>query len=419
MHNRKIQIIFLIAFSLLVSFVYFLAKPIAEGGDTKGYLKLSENLVNHQVYSLQDSSPLIPTIRRAPLYPIFIAFTTFGSNNKYLIIFSQILIGTLSICLFYFLAENITSRFVAFLGACYYVLYPARISYVNTVLTETLFTFLLLLGMYLIFSFVKTKQQFYIAAAGAVLGLASLCRPIALFYLFVLTVILTVVLFKSFFEKARFVILPFVLAATIVIIPWSIRNTIVSNQFVLIQSTGPANYYIPTRFDFDQSNESVLWEKFSTEDEYGKRLNSAISPSQLLEADKLAFDLAVRNIKSNPPAYLFSRIKAYPYLFINSFDTFTGLNQSFSSAISNKNYLVVTIKIILLLLFSLLPILVGILGFYRDRSNKLVFIIACFILFNLIIHIPLWIEYRFWIPVFPFVVLSALSYFGTGNNEEK
>jgi len=407
--NSKSHILILTVACILISGFYFWIKPVVESTDTIDYLKLSENLAQHQEYSLQDNSPFIPAISRAPLYSTFIALVTFGTNNKQLIVFAQILLGVLSVLIFYLIALHLTSEFAAFAGACFYLLYPARISSINTILTESVFTFLLLGGVYLILLFLKTKHQRYIIAGGFIFGLASLCRPIALSFALVLITILIITEYKLLHEKLFYVALPFLLTMVVVIAPWSIRNSIVSNQFVLIQSSGPASYYIPTRFDINQSDEATLWKVFNEEDEYGKKITAAVTPADYLEADKPAFGLAIKNIKSNPSAYIFSRLKFYPRLFISSFDSFTGYNRSFSDALFNKEYLVFLVKLGLLVLFSLLPLVGAIFGFYKNIKNKTVFIIACGWIFTLLIHIPLWIEYRFWIPAFPFVILTALT----------
>ena len=416
MSSNKSALTFVVILSLCVSIIYGLTKPVAKGGDTVDYLKLSENLVTHQTYSLQDDSPFVPTIRRAPLYPFFIAASTFGTNNENLIVCSQIIISLLSVCLFYFLAANITNQLTAFGGTVYYALYPARILSVNTILTETLFTFLLLLAVYLLFLFIKTNRQKYIIASGIIFGLSTLCRPIAMFYAVFFISVLAAILYESVFEKVKFIVLPFTLAVIAVIAPWSIRNTIVSKQFVMIQSTGPVNYYVPTRFDLDQLTETTLWPIFFNQDEYGKNIAAATTPEELLKADKTAFGLAVKNVSGNPVGYLISRAKTYPYLFINSFDNLTGFGQSFSTAFTNKNYVALMTKMGLLILFSIIPLATCLLGFYYGRKNKYVVMSGCFVFFNLIIHIPLWIEYRFWIPVFPFVVLTAIAVVGRNKN---
>ncbi len=167
------------------------------------------------------------------------------------------------------------------------------------------------------------------------------------------------------------------------------------------------NFYVPTLVDQDQRDQGHLWPYFLNNDPYGQRLAVARTPTEMLEADRFGAQQARRNVLAQPAKYLRSRLRAYPYLFITSFDNFTGINQSWSDLLARKEIGHLLLKLTMLLVFSVLPLLLGLLGLFLINHRIVAALCASVWLYTLVIHLPMWIEYRFWIPAMPFLLVSA------------
>src|SRR2546421_12829134 len=66
--------------ALAVRLTYIAAVSPTEGPDSAQYRTIAENIRAHHSFSLDSRPPLRPTIRRAPLYPLFLALVG-GSGN--------------------------------------------------------------------------------------------------------------------------------------------------------------------------------------------------------------------------------------------------------------------------------------------------------------------------------------------------
>jgi hypothetical protein len=61
----------------------------------------------------------------------------------------------------------------------------------------------------------------------------------------------------------------------------------------------------------------------------------------------------------------------------------------------------------LLLLFSAIPLILALTSLSKARANIVAALCSAMWLYTLMIHLPMWIEYRFWLPAVPFLIVSA------------
>jgi hypothetical protein len=168
------------------------------------------------------------------------------------------------------------------------------------------------------------------------------------------------------------------------------------------------NWYLPTRWDLNQLDEAQLFASFRR-DPYGTRLGTARTPAEVVEADRFGLEQAIHNVLSNPRAYLASRARVYPHLFLNSFDSLTGLNQSFGSLIAERRMWAVLLKLTLLALFALLPLALALLGLAAQRRSLIALLCASVWIATAVAHMPMWIEFRFWTPALPILLVNAAA----------
>jgi hypothetical protein len=201
----------------------------------------------------------------------------------------------------------------------------------------------------------------------------------------------------------------FVTGVAVVVGPWMFRCYQVSGRFVLIQGASAVNWYVPTLSNMSQTDEETLWRYFENKDPYGLQLSAACNPVEMLDADKTGFRDAIRNIQANPWQYVRSRLRYYPHLIITSFDTFTHIDKSFGSLWEDGDTWRFILKATLLTVFSLAPLLFGVVSLVIPQKTVASKLSLLFWLVTLLIHIPMWIEYRFWLPVTPFLFISAAT----------
>ncbi|MCI0485699.1 MAG: glycosyltransferase family 39 protein [Blastocatellia bacterium] len=406
--SRAISLLMLVFLSALAArLIYIFLRGPHVAPDTASYMKIATNIQEHWAFSLDAASPYAPTIRRPPLYPAFLALLGwFGLLSPLVVALIQAMLDAAVAALIFKLARMMVSVKLAFSTALIYAIYPGAIAASASLLTESMFTALCVAAISFVVFGTQKDRLWFTASGGAMLGLAILCRPFALPLLAVLPGVL--VLTRS--QSRRWLhgaAIP--LMAALVIAPWAVRCSRLAGQVVLVQGVSAANFYIPTRWDWDQRDQTQLWQRFAQEDEYGRRLVSSRNPRQMVEADRFGFGQAVRNVEAGPGEYLKSRIRSFPFLFLTSFDSFTGINKSFGALIAERSWLLFAIKSLLLILFSIIPFLLALAGLIAVKRSATARLCAAVWVYTLLMHIPMWIEYRFWLPAVPFLMVSAAS----------
>jgi 4-amino-4-deoxy-L-arabinose transferase-like glycosyltransferase len=394
--RRRYLFVFMFALSLRVLYVMIIGRGIL-ASDSYQYLTIARNLIDHGAFSLDDMPPFGPTIRRAPVYPAFLALLhLLGARAPFQIAIAQALLGALCCPLVFYLAKQVMSERRAALAACFYAVFPAGLLWVPYVLSETLFTLLLLSSVALTVAGIRRGSATIIAGAGAMLSLSAMCRPISLPLVAIFAAILAL-------RQPRRLAAFFVLASACAIAPWAIRTSYVSHSFTPIQGYGAVNVHWASQWWIDQKDYASVTRGFERSP-YGLALKAAKDLAEDASADRLGMKVAMRNIMADPKAYLLSRLKSYPYLFISGFGA-----PSFGELWARRCYALLSVKLLLLLMFSIAPLALAFLNLRRVRENSAMALCAAVWIYTLVAHLPLWIESRFWAPAFPFLAVCAFA----------
>ncbi|HLA08995.1 MAG TPA: hypothetical protein VJ023_00145 [Pyrinomonadaceae bacterium] len=396
--------LFVLAFAARLTFIAANGPVLTP--DSRDYILLAQNLRANATFSLDPGAGQTPTIRRAPLYPVLLMpFLTTGSIWTLGVVIFQSALDSLVTLLVLQLALWVVSLRLSFVAGLAYALHPGAIYFCSTVLSESLFTALLVGGVFgLIWAFRHDSLKSS-AGSGVLLGLATLCRPIAL-PLSLLFAGVAALIFRT--PHRRFLHSAVVIACTaLILLPWTMRCTVLSDRLVLVQGGSSVIFYAATRTDWNQKDQETLWLRFSTENPYGQQLLAAKTPREMAAADALGTRLAFQNIRSNPTGYVVSRLRNFPFLFITSFDIFTGFNKSFGVLYWENKWLALVIKSLLLLVFSLAPLLLALVGLLGDWRNPAVAFSSIVWIYTALANLPMWIEYRYWIAAVPFMLVSA------------
>jgi len=204
---------------------------------------------------------------QAPLYSVFLSAIYFVFGHNYLAVrIVQFVIGSINCVLVYVVARKVfadpaggdpverknfrlasgspaewTARLAGF-GAAFY---GPMVHYDGELLRPTIVIFLALLLLWAILEWIEKKHIAWAAVAGVLLGLSAVTRENILLFAPVAAA------FMFFLSRRRRWAAPavFIAAAFVAIVPVTVRNYVVENDFVPISPQGGMNFYIGNSAD--------------------------------------------------------------------------------------------------------------------------------------------------------------------------
>ena len=212
-----------------------------QGGDSPGYMLLAKNLVEHGVFSLSDASPYVPSNIRTPGYPLLLTLIYLIFHSFIPAIFFGALISAFAAPLIYLIAREIFAPLdkapegrsltgqaerIAFSAGILTAIEPLGLFLGVSILTEGIFTPVLLLAVYCFMKYLKYDNPKNLWISGFLFGTATLIRPIT-FYFWPLAVML--IIYKTkYLEWSKVLKTSFLFVAIFfaVLSPWLIRNKI-------------------------------------------------------------------------------------------------------------------------------------------------------------------------------------------------
>lgn len=367
-------------------------------GDSAWYLNVARNLVfNHVFGAGTEGTNLAPTAFRPPLYSAVIALLWFGDSapiNAVLLL--QAVLGTATVTLVYLIARDQFPRGVALLAATGMAVAPMTGHFTAVILNETLFTFLLTLGVF------WWGRKRYVAT-GLVFGLAALTK-VALLPFVVLLPLLTLL---RPWRSCRRNYLKISLLVVAVVSIWTVRNAIEFHRFIPVAAGGYGTNLFVGSMETSEADDVTK----------RKALLSRVDEAGGKQSDETAFDqvrlrAALGRIAEHPRRWLVARAQQYPRLFIDSGSyMFRNDGTPLRSAIREGLIGQALVRIlfvlsnVLVFVFALLGIIAAGRGFVRLSHLYL------FPIFLMMISLPFWIEPRYGLPMMPLVaVLSAVGF---------
>ena len=266
---------------------------------------------------------------RAPLYPYFLAFLVkITESSIFWVRFLQIFLCCGTSFFLYRLANRLFDEKVALLCGLIYAFYGALVFYETMFLIPVLFLFFLVWGMYRTVAYRDSQSLKIWIATGLIFGLATISRPNVLLVIpfLMLWIYFTRSRLTPFAKKIK---MPLALLAGVVIVitPVTIRNIIVTGDFILISSQGGVNLYLGNNpyanglsmvMPEVELDESITWRQFipltkaAAEKEVGRELSDA-------EQSSFWTHRAIDFIVNNPGKFLELMWKKTVYL-LNGFE---------------------------------------------------------------------------------------------------
>lgn len=443
-NSRFLKNLFLILFIKILFVFFYSINFYSITHDSWEYIELAKSLSNNLTYKIDN----LPQMNRAPGYPIFLALFFFISEKISFVIFGQVLLGTITICLVIDIWEKINQCLISrlniiFFSSCIYLNY-----YESVIMTETLYTFLIVSGLWFFVCFnnkffdinsLKTTNYIFCAIllSWAVLTRQPVIFSIFNFFLFIF--IFTFFSNKNFFFKQLKNFFIFGSIFILIISSWMFRNYITFKDEILTNSNATILGYktsIETYNHFYNQNFKEFVhsypEPFIMIRPYEKPVIAKYIYSNEKKEVEIAFTELENDVASNKninksTMELFKRIsekrhEADSFLFlkapisralklifsprIGSFSRDQVIN---SSNTEKKN-------LYLFFIYNFTFIFLFLIGIYKShkvkkKSNNLNFIVLSFSLIFIISHIVFYSFYspftqsRYFIPLFPLLFL--------------
>ncbi|MFH1201768.1 MAG: glycosyltransferase family 39 protein [Candidatus Omnitrophota bacterium] len=260
--------------------------------DASGDDKIAYSLIEGKGFTIDGTA----LAYRGPFYPLFLAaiYKVFGYRH-WIAQLIQIFIGSLSCLVGYLIGARLFSKAVGLLSALIMAGHPYLCLLTGYLLTETLFTLLLLLAVLWVVKFIDKPSWKQCLGAGLWLGVANLTRPIALAFPFFIFLWFWLNLrTKKDVLRMTLLIISFM---SLVITPWAYRNYRVFHKFIPV--------YIGLGRNLWGGNNPEVFKKVDKRGTWympdSIRIKTNLSE---IDLDRRYTKLALEFIKENPKQFL-------------------------------------------------------------------------------------------------------------------
>jgi 4-amino-4-deoxy-L-arabinose transferase-like glycosyltransferase len=216
--NRNLIIVILFAFVLrgLMLIVAIQHPERTFLPDTTSYIEAALKILNSGTYP--------ESAWRTPIYPFFIALI-YGTAGQYplAVVAGQVLISTASVALTFWLGVRLMPKQAALTGAFLMAISVESVTHAFFLLTETLFTFLLLASMLAFLKFWQEQGKGWLFFSAVLIALATLCRPIVLYFPLLIAAMILVGLRADWLRRICIALI-YLLIFAVILSPWVIRN---------------------------------------------------------------------------------------------------------------------------------------------------------------------------------------------------
>ncbi|MCE5304154.1 glycosyltransferase family 39 protein [bacterium] len=407
---NKPFIILFVVYILLQIILVLSNEPHFESDSLYYYQKASQCVADNSLYP--NESNIYDDFLVAPIYInyLFIILKVFNSAKA--ILFFNIILNSLNLVLVYSITKKIFSNSSAFIAAVLYVLYLNNFGIILMNLTDLLFCSTILLSIY----FFLINKRLFLFLAGVMIAISIGIRPLGWALLLAMLIIIALN-FKHFgLSKMSFLIS----GCLIIIIGQGIYNSRHFGDFIFTGTTGSLNLLIGANDDATGTFEASVFDK-------GK-IGYLENPDSLTYIEKGEFyqNQAVNWIKSHPIRWISLLPAKFAYLFItDDYALYPLISNSqihvyeyakalfkqkdFASFIRQPNrteYLILAIMHHLFYIFILLFFFYQFyVNFKQNRQNYNVLLIELFIIFGLLMTIPIYGSARY---KYPYIVLGMI-----------
>jgi 4-amino-4-deoxy-L-arabinose transferase-like glycosyltransferase len=407
MSKKNLLVIFLISLCLrsIWLLLLWLNPEKSFDNDSFLYIALAESLID---------SGTFPSIFRTPLYPFFIAiiYGLFGKFLQAVLCIQYLLDSTTSLIVMGIFSKIGGNTRYAFIAGLAYAINPFAIFASNTILTETLFTFIFSMAIYFLVTFLKDKNRKKLVIFAFILALSALCRPISLFV--PIALIFFVISVKGNVSARISNGLVFILIFYCTLLPWYVRNyhqfgywglsTIDGYNFIYYESPSilmiKKNPFTTIQFDINkpfEEEQKYIWhnlrEKYKWDNQSIQELIDNPSRIAIMKAE------GMKVITANPHIFFLSHLSGIGRTLFPFYPRFAKFLETDS----------LSLKVFMMCIDVLIMgcALLGVISVELNRGNPVIIRGATLLFIVLIVYfsfLPGVYSYsRFRVPVLPYI----------------
>lgn len=395
MRSTILLLLFILSgLSLRFFFIFTLDRPLYS--DERDYHVLATNLASKGLYGYDEK----PSAFRPVGYPAFIAaLYSVGVSAPVGVKVFQAILDTLTAILLFLILRPVSWRAspeafgASIIAISLWISYPPAILYSNLLLSETLFTFLLVFGAFLIHT--KQMPKWWMSVfVGFLFGILTLIKPwFLLFILFLFP-------FSKRLSLDKRGVALLMSGILLVTLPWMVRNYLQFGEWTL-SLNGGVNLYI--------GNNPNATGGYSGK--FSKELLSVANNEK--EFNDRAFKEATRYISAEPKVFLINAVKKIAHIFSSQGEllVFTFSPEKDNSNIRYaKKYSTLPWSLILAVNIPYMIILmIGLLGWFLSKRDALWIFFTLFFFSTILIHATFFGGSRFLFPLMPFFTMFAAT----------
>ena len=330
----------------------------------------------------------VPNVFMPPLYAFYLYFFKLINFTKeiyiLIILFSQSILSSLSVVIFYIINKNFFSSKISLLGALIFLLFPIHIYACGQISSAILQAFLLVVFFYFFFKTIKKDNFFNICFLSLTSGLLILLRGEFIAY-FILSI-----LYMGLFLKINLKSITIIVLLTIVAIsPYLIRNIMLVDAITITKSIGYNLWKGNNPNSTVEGNSSIDSNLIEQIEKLPKDKYFDVN------ADRVFQNEGLKNIKNNPLRYLALYVKKIlSFIFID-------INSSYPKYYHPLHYL----PILLIGITSILGIILS-----NKNSKQINFLILYFIA-NITIISVFFVLPRYSLAILPLQIIFSNIFF--------
>lgn len=271
--------------------------------DSYGYEDLAVNLVRTGQFDVP-GEPALGLIR-TPGYPVFVAgIYLLAGRSAGWVILAQLILDALTALLIWQIGKQILSGAIGLLAAFIYAASLNTTGGSLYLLSDTLFTFVLVGTLFFLNRYWQQPRDRWLITIGALLGLATLIRPIGLYLAIIWMVYIALWQRKNIEQRSYQGILLMVLAFSSLLTPWILRNYARTGHFMLSGAEAMNLYccFAPAALAEDEKiSLDEAWRRVDAPFQYN--LNK-VEPEQLFRAADYATKIILQHPRGYAQAYL-------------------------------------------------------------------------------------------------------------------
>jgi 4-amino-4-deoxy-L-arabinose transferase-like glycosyltransferase len=371
--------------------------------DETEYVELAQNLATHNEFAYKGHL----TSFRPPLFPFFVSvtFRIFNTTSPHPARVLQMLFSLATIYVIYRLGCDGWGERVGLASAGIFAFYPALIDYNNILLTEPSCIFFVSLTCWTMLRLLQQPHIGWAIGVGVALGLGALIRD-TLFYAGPLTTIF--LLFFCWRDRRLRIkhVASFMAGFILVILPWSIRNTLLNGHPTLISSVGGITFYLCNNEKAPLiRSSSLFFEKQIGDEYYYETLLPELDGLSETEKNEIVTRKAFEYMWDNPGATLIR--------MLGRFVDFWGQERLVINHILSGYYgempIVSTLLIIAAVFGAYTFVIVGAsFGYFFTKLRVFDIFGLFFIAYYTAMHLLVFAHPRYHMPLLPFIVIMAV-----------